>query len=141
VSYCAKFVLNVQPVAGQEARPSVIRPGITSKTGQKVEVLPLVDPTRVAPGDDLPVRVYYEGIKVAKARVTASVVPTAGGDPINLEAAHPTDEHGTTRFRVSQGGTWTIRFVHEPPAGPSGDISIQRYVAELIFNVAEGGAK
>ncbi len=68
VTHCTKIVLTVRS-DNPQAPPGPPNPGITAKTGQKVEILPLVDPTRLNRGDDLPVRVYYQGVKVEGATV------------------------------------------------------------------------
>ena len=117
-------------------------PGITAKTGQKIEILPLVDPLRLRRGDDLPVRVYYEGVKVKGGRVTASVYRNGlGGPGVEINAARPTDAHGTTWLPVTHTGTWVVRFIHRVRDGSNTDADPARYVAELIFAVAEGGER
>jgi len=138
VTHCTKIVLDVRPADGRAPATYTPNPGITAKTGQKIEIMPMVDPFRLRVGDDLPVRVYYEGVRISNARVTATVRPSGFSGPgTEIQAARPTDAHGTTWLHVSRPGTWVVRLVHEVDgqAGP------QRCVAELIFRVAEGGER
>ncbi len=140
VTHCVKIVLQVRPKDADQAPAPTSNAGLIAKTGQKIEILPLVDPTRVRKGDDLPLRVYYEGGKVEGGRVTATVAPPAGEDDTKVEvsAARPTDAEGTTWLPITQAGTWVVRFVHEVKGDSNPEAAPQRYVAELVFDVAEG---
>jgi len=139
-THCAKLVLNVQPPSGESAESVMRNPGITAKTGQKIEILPLMDPTRLALGSDLGIRVYYEGVKITGARLTATIMQKGlGKDGEQVEAARPTDSEGTTYFRVAKAGIWTIRFVHEVEDENNPTAEPVRYTAELVFEVMEGG--
>ncbi len=139
VTHCTKIVFTVRPKAPLRPMAATANPGITAKAGQKVEILPLADPTRLRIGDDLPVRVYYEGVKVEAAIVTAAVYRTGfGGPSTRVNAARPTDAHGTTWLPIKHAGIWVVRFVHEVQDEAQSHADAQQYVAELVFEVGEG---
>ncbi|MCP4246464.1 MAG: DUF4198 domain-containing protein [bacterium] len=139
VTHCTKIVLTVRPQNADPKKDFPPNPGITAKTGQKIEILPLIDPTGLRKGDDLPVRVYYEGGKVTGARVTARVLPPgAPGTTAEVAAARPTDAQGTTRLTISRAGRWVVRFVHQVDGDSHAGDQPQRYVAELVFEVPDG---
>ena len=141
-THCTKIVLNVQPKEPNTSPPAATAVGVTGKTGQKIEIQPLMDPSALKVGDDLAVRVHYEGSKVKDAKLTATITPgdvRAAGEVV--DPGRPTDAEGSTWFKISKTGTWIIRFEHEVkdennPSGPP-----RRYVAELIFEVAKGAER
>lgn len=146
VTHCTKIILDVQPQGADGRVVSPPNPGVTAKTGQKIEILPLVDPTRLRKGDDLPLRVYYEGIKIEGARITASVTRAGtdlgrDGPVVEVTAARPTDGHGITSLPIARAGRWVVRLVHEVREGPNTGNHPRRYVAELIFEVPEGAER
>ena len=141
VSYCAKIILDVQPGPNQREERFMPNPGVTAKTGQKLEILPLVDPTTIRPGHDLPIRVYFEGVKIKGAKMTASVTADGFAKTIDtIEAHHPTDSHGTTWFHVERAGTWTIRLEHDAPNHDNPHGAAEHYTAELIFQIGQGAS-
>lgn len=127
--YCSKAVLRVQPEADSPpAPPNQAVGGTTAKSGQKIEILPLVDPTSLRPGDWLPLRLYFEGAKVEAAQVQAFRSDAAG----QREAAAPiktSDAVGTTSLRIDRDGPWLIRFEHA--------VDGLTYTAELMFEVSQ----
>ncbi|QOI99889.1 MAG: DUF4198 domain-containing protein [Phycisphaeraceae bacterium] len=74
----------------------------TSKSGQQVEIRPLMDPTSLLPGSDLPVRVYVRGVGAAGARVIARHALT--GERVETVA----DDKGIAHLRITHPGVWTI---------------------------------
>ncbi len=131
-TYCTKVVFDVG--GGDEDGAVSVSGGITGKVGERVEVLPLVDPTRIGVGDDLPVRVYYEGHKLVDTAVSsyARGGDSGSGDPRSTKRS---DSAGMAWFKIDRVGHWLIRFEHMAEG--------VRYVGELRFEVAAGtgGAK
>jgi hypothetical protein len=74
----------------------------TTKSGQKVEIRPLMDPTTLAAGSDLPVRVYVQGEAVRDAIVLATHTPS--GATVRARA----DTKGIAHLRIDQPGAWRI---------------------------------
>lgn len=136
VTHCVKLVLNVRPRDGEKPPARASAAGVTAKTGDVVEIQPLKNPLRLRIGDDLPVRVFYMGIKVRDAEVTATVTRDgSGGRTEVVKAIRPTDAQGTTWLRIHRAGRWVVRFVYESPDGEEPDAKAQRRVADLVFDV------
>jgi hypothetical protein len=105
-----------------------------SKTGQAAEIRPLADPTMVKAGSDLPVRVYVDGSKKARVRVSATSV--AAGKTYEFV----TDATGAGHFRVTHPGVWRIEFCHVEPLANDQQADWALYCATLTFQVASEGA-
>jgi len=96
--------------------------GAVRRVGQPLELTPLVDPTRSRPGEDLPLRLHWDGSTRAGATVS---VEGPGGDP---KLSLTTDPVGAAHFRVTRPGRWLVRATHEAEK--------TRHVAELTFVVS-----
>ncbi len=107
----------------------------TSKSGQQAEIRPLMDPTTIPPGGDLPVRVYTLGAGAGGARLVASHVES--GERFEFAA----DSKGIASFTITRPGVWAIESICvEPPREPGGDWTAA--IATLSFEVpAEEGAR
>lgn len=116
-TYCTKFIVRVSDGSPKAPPPGT---GLTAKVGGKVEIVPLMDPTQMSAGDDLPVRCYFEGDKLVGQAVTAIA-------PDGTSQSGNTDAVGATHFRMSEAGRWTVRFERE--------VEGVTYTAELIFEV------
>ncbi|MCG3130765.1 MAG: hypothetical protein FLDDKLPJ_01537 [Phycisphaerae bacterium] len=120
-THCTKFIVRVSDGSRKATPPGT---GLTAKVGGKAEIVPLMDPTRMSSGDDLPVRCYLEGDKLVGQPVTA-IAPDG-----TLQSGN-TDAVGATHFRVTHAGRWTVRFERE--------VEGVTYTAELIFDVPAPG--
>lgn len=94
---------------------SAIAPGagegsIIAKTGEPAELLPLVVPTRMAIGSDLPVRIYRQGRSVPGQIVKAHA-------PSGRVTGAATDTIGTAVFTIDEPGRWLLRFTSREPRG------------------------
>ncbi|MCC7291955.1 MAG: DUF4198 domain-containing protein [Phycisphaerales bacterium] len=118
-THCTKLFVHI---TGEGEKNSGQNPGLTAKVGSRIELLPLMDPTQLAPGADLPVRAYFDGDKVVGGEVTALA-------PDGTSSTVVTDSVGATHFRMGSAGRWTIRFTHVSEG--------ETYVAEMLFDVNE----
>lgn len=117
--------------AGNEDSPSGIA---TSKTGQKVEIRPLFDPSAAHVGSDLPQWSYVEGSKKAGVKVQATNVATG------KTATFLTDAGGSGHFRITDAGLWRVEFHHAEPLKGDSKADWVIYSATLTFEVATKGA-
>ena len=76
-----------------------------SKTGQAVEIRALMDPTLTPVGSDVALRVYSDGAKIAKARLTAR---HESGQVQYLRA----DGDGIANLRITAAGKWRVEMHH-----------------------------
>ena len=91
--------------------------------GNPLEIVPLADPTALGRGDELPVRVLFEGEPLAGAEVVMDVLSSQ-------EAAAPTDAAGETMLVVANDGLNVASVYHEVPAG---ERRARGYGATLAF--------
>lgn len=116
-THCTKLFVRI---TGEGEKNAGRNPGLTAKVGSRIELLPLMDPTQLAPGADLPVRAYFDGDKVVGGEVTAFA-------PDGTSSTARTDSVGATHFKLESAGRWTIRFTHVSDG--------VTYVAEMLFDV------
>ncbi|TPV95219.1 MAG: DUF4198 domain-containing protein [Myxococcales bacterium FL481] len=119
VTHCAKTIYRVDGADG--ARPSEYEdPGILSKTGIPLEILPIMSPLHVRPGSDMGVRAYLFGHAGPDRRVVA-LRPDGSRD------VQTTNRVGLANFRITQPGPWVIRV--------EADHQGRHVIGELVFAV------
>jgi hypothetical protein len=98
--------------------------------GFPLELLAEKNPCAAKPGDELPVRLLYEGKPLAGALVAA--LPHEEPD---AKLSQRTDAKGRVRLRLPKAGVWLVKAVHmvEAPAGTDADW--QSLWASLTFEV------
>jgi len=101
-----------------------------SKTGQRVEIRPLADPTSVPVKGDLPLRVYVPEKRGTK--VTARHVATG------RTQSFLTDALGCGFFTVTVAGIWTIEAHHAFPLEDDLAADWELHTATLTFAVPAG---
>lgn len=74
----------------------------TSKAGLLTEIRPLMDPTRMVPGGDIPVRVYVEGEAVNGGVVWATHMATGKTQRVKADAK------GIAGLRIDAAGEWRL---------------------------------
>lgn len=104
----AKSLIQIGPLdetAGSQA---------TTRLGLSLEIVPERDPYRLAPGQDLPVRVFFKGRPLSGALVKLTNLD-ADERPVAMKR---TDGAGRARFDVPRTGNWLLNVVWtEPIAG------------------------
>ena len=122
-SRCAKsLVASDAPANGQGDRP----------LGFTLELVAERNPTTMAAGEDLPLRLTYENHPLAGALVVA------------INRAHPkeklsarTDKDGRVRFQLPRTGMWLIKAVHMIEAPPTAGADWVSYWASLTFELQD----
>lgn len=122
-SRCAKALLQTP-----ESGPS----GFDRALNFTLELIPEKSPYAVHPGDELPIRLLFEGKPLEGALVAA------------LPYEHPeqrlserTDSKGRVRLRLPQGGVWLVKAVHmvAAPAAEESRADWQSLWASLTFEL------
>jgi uncharacterized GH25 family protein len=121
-SRCAKALL---PVGRDDAS------GYARVLGLTLELVPERSPFRLEPGDELPLRLLYDGRPLAGALVDAR----QRGAP--AASAGRTDADGRVRLRLPAPGLWVIAAVHMTEAAPGQGAEWESFWASLSF-VAPG---
>jgi len=99
--------------------------------GFTVELIPERNPATLHGGDELPVRLLYEGKPLADAHVAALNAEDAS---TRIEAR--TDVQGRARLRLDHDGVWLVRSVHMIPAAGRLDADWESLWASLTFRIA-----
>jgi len=141
---------------GAGARPSA---AATARFGHRLELCPLVDPTILRAGSDLPLRVKIEGESLVSAQVrlacepggdmrdrigiagpgAADMAPRAAPAPPALSMQFETGDGGTIVVPIRSAGRWTITVEHDAP--PDGAMGVRdRFVASMTFMVEDAAS-
>lgn len=110
---------------GQEPRPSQI---VTAKTGQKASIRPVMDPTGLRAGSDVPFRVYTDGRAVGGGILTATNAATGRTQTVTGDSA------GICQIHIDSTGLWRLQF-HQAVPSPDSDADWNLYSATLTFEV------
>ncbi|MFM9887961.1 MAG: DUF4198 domain-containing protein [Burkholderiales bacterium] len=102
--------------------------------GFTLELLAERNPYTIAEGENLPVRLTFQGQPLAGALVVAM----NSRNPAEKQAAR-TDVEGRVRFRTHPGGMWLIKSVHMVPAPAGTDAEWESFWASLTFEVPAMG--
>ena len=126
---CAKSLLRVGP-PNETQSDQVL--------GFPLELVAERNPYTQGAGEDLPVRLTYEGRPLANALVVA----IRRTDPIEKLAVR-SDSDGRVRLRLQGGGMWLIKAVHmvPVPAGADSGADWSSYWASLTFQPSGSGTE
>jgi hypothetical protein len=119
-SRCAKSLLSVGPGIEGHDRP----------LGLTLELIAEDNPYSLHPGQQLSVRLLYEG----KPLPAALVVAMNGDEPEQRLAAR-SDFEGRTTFRLGRAGAWLIKAVHMIPAPPDANADWESLWASVTFEI------
>lgn len=98
---------------------------LTTKIGLPIELRPYRSTATLAPGEELPVRLYQKGIPMPNARLTAS---NEAGRVIEAQTNHK----GVATFAIDRPGRWVVAGQLPDEALPDGQATVR-----LIFEVAQ----
>lgn len=104
------------------------------RTGQRLELVPLADPARLAPAQSLPLQLWFDDRPLAGALVKLWHGPA----PQLLALAQVTDAQGRVSFVLPRPGTWMASVVHMIPAPGARDHDWDSYWGNLTFAVPPG---
>ncbi len=124
-SRCAKSLLAGGGLGG---------PGFDRALGFTLELVPDVDPTRLAVDAELPLALLYHGGPLAGALVRAR--PSA--DPLAAVTAR-TDAAGRVSLPLARPGPWLVTAVHAVEAPPGVDADWESFWASLTFELWAAG--
>jgi hypothetical protein len=116
---CAKSLLLAGPADANQA---------DRRLGCTLELVAERNPYALADGDELPLRLTYDGQPLAGTLVVA----LNSRNPADKQSAR-SDADGRVRFRVSAGGLWLIKAVHMTAAPAGGDAEWNSWWASLTF--------
>ncbi|HTQ81427.1 MAG TPA: DUF4198 domain-containing protein, partial [Thermoanaerobaculia bacterium] len=123
-SRCAKALLKV----GDPGPASLT--GFDRPAGLTLEIIPEKNPYELKAGDELPVRLLYEGKPLAGAKVFALGLHQSDGS-----IAARSGKDGRVRFRLPEGGFWLIKAVHMVSAPQGIGVEWESLWASLTFDL------
>jgi uncharacterized GH25 family protein len=112
-------VLAGPPVAKQGDRP----------LGFTLELVAERNPYMMAAGQELPIRLTYEGRPLPGALVVAM------NRDASSKVSTRSDKDGRVRLRLPRAGMWMIKAVHMIPAQPDAQADWQSFWASLTFEL------
>ncbi len=101
----------------------------TRRLGLSLEIVPEVDPYSPSAGEDLPVRIYYEGRPLVGALVKLNNLDF-DARPI---ATHLTDQAGRAFFRVPHIGNWQLNVIWTKPIKGDAKADFETTFSSLTF--------
>jgi uncharacterized GH25 family protein len=123
-SRCAKALVLVGP-PGTGVQAPVDRP-----VGLTLEIVPEKNPYAMKPGDELPVRLLYQGKPLEGALVIALGLHQTDG-----KLAARSGKDGRVRLRLPEAGFWLVKAVHMVPAPPDTGVDWESLWASLTFDL------
>lgn len=121
-SRCAKALLLVGSPAAET--------GFDRPVGMPLELIPEKNPYDLKPGDELPVRLLYQGKPLAGALVIA-----LGLRQTDARIAARSGKDGRVRLRLPDAGFWLLKAVQMVPAPPETGVDWESLWASLTFDL------
>jgi len=118
-SRCARTLLAVGPEGAAQADEPL---------GFTLELVAEKNPYALAPGDELPLRLTYDGVPIAGVLVAA-----LSEQRPDAAVAARTDADGRVRLRLAAPGAWLAKAVHMVALPPGEDAEWESYWASLTF--------
>jgi uncharacterized GH25 family protein len=123
-----KNLINLAPVGDDSF--------VTKPTGQKLEIVPQINPEKVKPGDKFPVKVFFSGKPLARASVGAFFDGFSENNQA-LAFSSSTNEDGLVDIIVLRPGNWLAKVSQ---SGPYSDLNVcdkETYSASFAFTISE----
>ncbi len=126
-----KTLFRVGDASGSGDSATAAAPDMTyaARAGQRLEVVPLSDPSRLAPGNALGIRVFFEEKPLAGALLKAWY--KRDGQTMIIRSTTAAD--GAASFNLPYSGVWMISVVHMVPAIGVKDIDWDSLWGNLTF--------
>ncbi len=99
--------------------------------GQKLEIIPEQNPYGLKVGDELTVKVIFEGKPLRSALVSATHTRFEGKEGYACRVR--TDAKGRAKFRLTATGPWLVRLVHMIPLKGSAQVDWESFARERII--------
>lgn len=105
------------------------QPQVTRQVGLSLEIVPERDPYRLAPGEDLPVRILFEGRPLPGALVKLTNLDF-DTRPVEM---HRSDRNGRAVFSVPDHGAWLINVIWTKPIRGNPKADFETTFSSLTF--------
>lgn len=103
-------------------------------TGQRLEIIPQLNPYSIAQGASFPVKILFENRPLIGARVAAYHRNTTSKTTTIFAK---TDSNGVARFKLNARGAWLVRLVHMRPCESCADADWESFWGACTFSVGK----
>ena len=117
-------------VANDALEVPVSSAAMSYRLGLRLEIVPMLDPLPLLPGDALPVQVRFDGPELAKARIVLRWARPGGGSQVVFQGTG--DDVGSLDLPLEKPGRYLVTVVHEH-VGSTGDREVHH--ATLTFPI------
>lgn len=101
--------------------------------GDKLEIIPLKDPTALKKGETFPLKVIYDGKPLSNAEIKATYEGFSD-KPHTFAEAVTTDSKGEANVKITEKGHWLISVTHKIPYHDPEECDDYRYNHTFTFN-------
>ena len=107
---------------------------VSRVVGQELELVPLDNPAKLTAGDDMRIKVLFQGKPV---QGYPTVYATYGGFSSELAYAYTSfaDKQGIFKLRILKAGTWLVQVKMETPYPDPKECDLNRFNSTLTFMV------
>ena len=123
-------------VSDMELAAPVSSAAMTYRFGLELEIVPLIDPVPLIPGQQLPLQVRYGGPELAEARIDVQRQDLSGDANSEWVFRGETDDAGTIVLDVEKPGRYLATVIH----GPLG-VGSNRVVHRAVLSFVVGDVK
>ncbi len=128
-----KTLLRVSSALGANAPASGPDQTFATRTGQRLEIVPMADPLALRPRENLPLQVWFDDKPLAGALLKAW--HKQAGQTLILRAVTTTE--GKVTFNLPYAGAWMLSVVHMVPATGIKDVDWDSLWGNLTFHLPE----
>ena len=131
-----KTLLRVLSAPGADAQATGPDQTFATRTGQRLEIVPMADPLALRPRDSLPLQVWFDDKPLAGALLKAW--HKQSGQTLTLRAV--TTDEGKATFNLPYAGAWMLSVVHMVPVTGIRDVDWDSLWGNLTFHLSEASA-
>ena len=118
-------------VAADPSEVPISSAALSYRLGLQLELVPMVDPLPLLPGDTLPIQVRYDGPELANTEVTLAWHADRSGG-LQPVFRGTTDDVGSVDLPLAKAGHYRLTAIHEVHAG-----RLVRHHATMTFYLGE----
>lgn len=131
-----KTLLRVLSAPGADAQATGPDQTFATRTGQRLEIVPMADPLALRPRDSLPLQVWFDDKPLAGALLKAW--HKQSGQTLTLRSV--TTAEGKATFNLPYAGAWMLSVVHMVPVTGIRDVDWDSLWGSLTFHLSEASA-
>ncbi|QXD25922.1 DUF4198 domain-containing protein [Opitutia bacterium ISCC 51] len=108
---------------------------VTQPIGQRIEIVPLMHPSRTKKGDTLKLQALHLGIPLQNQSILVSRKPGALKKSMDLITVYKTNDAGIIEFPVTDSGIWWANTIFLEPTSENQDLNVLSLWGSLTFEI------